>query len=79
MVGNTYTPTAHSECFIMIGMMNECITAPIISGILKNAYSKRKQTHRAPCDVSIYQPPNYQTHQSCVRVLNKKIKIHCLL
>lgn len=57
-IDNTHTPTAHSECFIMIGMMNEHITAPIIRSILKHAYSKHKQTS----DVSIYQPPNYQTH-----------------
>lgn len=52
LIDNIHTPTAHSECFVMIGMMNEHITAPIISGILKHAYSKHKQTHRAHYDVS---------------------------
>lgn len=40
LIDNTHTPTAHSECFIMIGVMDEHITVPIISGILKHAYSK---------------------------------------
>lgn len=45
----------------MIGVINEHNAAPIISGILKHEHIQLKQ-HRAPCDVSIYQPPNYQAH-----------------
>lgn len=55
----------------MIGMMNEHITAPIISGILKHEYSQHKQTeHTIMCPFISHL---IIKHINCVRVFKKTL------